>query len=85
MRWTIRGIHTETADAVRDVADETGRTIGDVVMQCVQHGLPEARRCLEAENNAGGEIGLLFHEVRLAFAGIQTALSKVLSGHGGTA
>ena len=52
MRWTIRGIEPYTADAVRDVAYETGSTLGQVLKLCVDIGLTEARRRLEAEIEA---------------------------------
>lgn len=48
MRWTIRGIEPGKADAVRDLAYETGSTLGEVLMLCIQHGLPKARRHLNA-------------------------------------
>ena len=48
MRWTIRGIQSGVADAVRELAFESGCSLGEVVMLCIQHGLPEARRDLNA-------------------------------------
>lgn len=49
MRWTIRGVSNDTADAVREVASETGSTLGEVIRLCVHHGLPETSRQLAAE------------------------------------
>lgn len=46
-RWTVRGISIETADAVRNVAWETGGSLGEIVTLCIKFGLPEARRHLE--------------------------------------
>lgn len=75
MRWTIRGISTDAADAVRDVASETGSTLGYVVVLCVRYGLSEAQRHLEAENyreaevsSSISEINKMIDEIRRAFA-----------------
>jgi hypothetical protein len=52
MRWTIRGIQTGMADAVRELAYESDCTLGEVVMLCIQHGLSEARRHLDVREIA---------------------------------
>jgi hypothetical protein len=77
MRWTIRGIPTDTADAVRDVAAEFACTLGVVLALCVKHGLPEARRCLQADYE--GEVGLdaLLSELRQDFTAVQEALKQL--------
>lgn len=76
MRWTIRGIPTDTADAVRDVAFETGSTLGDVVMLCVRYGLPEARRHLEAKYAEESELDALLREIRQTTSEIREAFSS---------
>jgi hypothetical protein len=75
MRWTIRGISNDAADAVRNLAFETGSTLGDIVMLCIQHGLSEARRHLEAEaaekrefNSPLWEINRIVDDIRKAFS-----------------
>ena len=75
MRWTIRGIQTGMADAVRDLAFDSGSTLGDVLMLCIHYGLPEARRHLEAEcakegdlNSSLSEINRIAGEIRKAFS-----------------
>jgi hypothetical protein len=75
MRWTIRGIPTDTADAVRDVAFETGSTLGDVVMLCVQYGLSEAQRRLEADNSKETEVSSSISEIHQMIDEIRRAFS----------
>lgn len=43
MRLTLRGIPQETADSIRQLANEAGCTLGQVVTLCVDLGLHEAR------------------------------------------
>lgn len=85
MRWTIRGIPTDTADAVRDAAFETGSSLGEVLVLCVQHGLPEARRQLEAEYAKQDELGILLNDVKQAFEEVQKAVSSFWSSIRGPA
>ena len=35
MRWIIRGIPTETADAVRNLGFETGSSLGEILTLCI--------------------------------------------------
>jgi len=63
------------ADAVRDLASETGSKLGAVLMLCIQYGLPEARRHLEAEyaedtefNSSLSEINRIVGEIRKTFS-----------------
>jgi len=55
IKWTVRGIPIETADAVREVACETATTLGQIVVLCVKFGLPEARRYLDEASIGTGE------------------------------
>ena len=75
MRWTVRGIQTGMADAVRDLAFESGCTLGEVLMLCIQYGLPEARRHLEAESAKEMEFNSLLRETRRIADGIRKAFS----------
>jgi hypothetical protein len=77
MRWTIRGIPTDTAAAVRDVAAEFACTLGVVLALCVEHGLPEARRCLKANYEEEVELDALLSELRQDFSAIQEALKQL--------
>lgn len=73
MRWTIRGIPSETADAVRDLAYETGSSLGEVLTLCVRHGLLKTRNHLEAEANQENEIDALLREIKDVAEAIQVA------------
>lgn len=55
MRWTIRGIDQEMAEAVRVVARETECTLGQVVTRCVDIALHEARLQLLQAGTPGAE------------------------------
>lgn len=71
MRWTIRGIQTGMADAVRDLAFESGRTLGEVVMLCIRYGLPKARRHLEAGCTLETEFDSSLREIEEIAKGIR--------------
>ena len=73
MRWTIRGIQTETADAVRDLAIEYGRTLREVVTLCIQHGLLETRRDFEIESAKGTKFNPSFRILLGFVEGIRKA------------
>lgn len=64
MRWTLRGIDPKVADAVRDVAAETGCNLGEVVQLCIRYGLAEARRYLGHESTRENELISLVRELK---------------------
>jgi hypothetical protein len=71
MRWTVRGIQTGMADAVRDLAFESGCTVGQVLMSCIQHGLPGARRHLAAEQAESTEFNSSHLDIKRIAEGIR--------------
>ena len=79
MRWTVRGIDTYTANAVRDVADATGSTQGRVLALCVDIGLAEATRRLEAEVEDEANSGNPDQELRLALADLKRLIPELQS------
>lgn len=83
MRWTVRGIDTYTANAVRDVADATGSTLGRVLALCVEIGLAEAKRQLEAEVEEGSNSNDLDQEARVALADLRQLILNWQSGFTG--
>ena len=76
MRWTIRGISQETANAVREVADATGTTLGEVVTLCVGISLAEAQCRLEAERAKEDELYVHFRDAKSLAAEIVAILSQ---------
>jgi hypothetical protein len=78
MRWTVRGIPTDKTAAVRDVAAEFACTLGVVLALCVEYGLPEARRCLQADCEEEVELAALLSELRQDFSAVREALSSVI-------
>jgi len=49
MRWTVRGIREETADAVRNLAYDANTTLGETLELCIDLGLAKAREHLMAD------------------------------------
>jgi hypothetical protein len=75
MRWTVRGIQTGMADAVRDLAFESRCTVGTALALCIQHGLPGARRHLAAEQAESTEFNSSLLEIEEIAEGIRMSFT----------